>query len=115
MGTESSKQQDQVEQRTYYGSLRCHLAEGECWKKTSGDYAFGNCVVEVELRGTHGMTGLKFDDLMHCPKTEVASVHQCCGNPFEPFELTRRVCNVRWGGARLGDVLAGCRGLLEWR
>jgi hypothetical protein len=28
-------------------------------QKTSGDYAFGNCVVEVELRGTHGMTSLK--------------------------------------------------------
>jgi hypothetical protein len=28
-------------------------------QKTSGDYAFGNCVVEVEPRGTHGMTGLK--------------------------------------------------------
>src|SRR5262249_46460405 len=26
-----------------------------------------------------------------------------------PFEPTRRVCNVRWGGVRLADVLADCR------
>src|SRR5262245_26972752 len=38
-----------------------------------------------------------FDDLMHCPKTELARVHQCCGNPFAPFEPTRRVCNVSRG------------------
>jgi DMSO/TMAO reductase YedYZ molybdopterin-dependent catalytic subunit len=49
---------------------------------------------------------LRFDDLMRYPKTEVASVHQCCGSPFEP---TRRVCNVRWGGVRLADVLADCQ------
>jgi DMSO/TMAO reductase YedYZ molybdopterin-dependent catalytic subunit len=52
---------------------------------------------------------LRFDDLMRYPKTEVASVHQCCGSPFAPFEPTRRVCNLRWGGVRLADVLADCQ------
>jgi DMSO/TMAO reductase YedYZ molybdopterin-dependent catalytic subunit len=52
---------------------------------------------------------LRFDDLMRYPKTEVASVHQCCGSPFAPFEPTRRVCNVRWDGVRLADVLADCQ------
>jgi DMSO/TMAO reductase YedYZ molybdopterin-dependent catalytic subunit len=52
---------------------------------------------------------LRFDDLTRYPKTEVASVHQCCGSPLAPFEPTRRVCNVRWGGVRLADVLADCR------
>jgi DMSO/TMAO reductase YedYZ molybdopterin-dependent catalytic subunit len=52
---------------------------------------------------------LRFDDLMRYPKTEVASVHQCCSSPLAPFEPTRRVCNVRWGGIRLADVRADCR------
>jgi Oxidoreductase molybdopterin binding domain len=52
---------------------------------------------------------LRFDDLTRYSKTEVASVHQCCGSPLAPFEPTRRVCNVRWGGVRLADVLADCR------
>ena len=52
---------------------------------------------------------LRFDDLVRYPKTEVASVHQCCGSPLAPFAPTRRVCNVRWGGVRLVDVLADCR------
>jgi DMSO/TMAO reductase YedYZ molybdopterin-dependent catalytic subunit len=52
---------------------------------------------------------LRFDDLVRYPKTEVASVHQCCGSPLAPFEPTRRVCNVRWDGVRLVDVLADCR------
>jgi DMSO/TMAO reductase YedYZ molybdopterin-dependent catalytic subunit len=52
---------------------------------------------------------LRFDDLMRYPKTEVASVHECCGSPFAPFEPKRRVSNVRWGGVRLADVLADCR------
>jgi sulfane dehydrogenase subunit SoxC len=49
---------------------------------------------------------LRFDDLMRYRKTVVASVHQCCGSPFAPFEPTRRVGNVKWGGIRLADVLA---------
>jgi len=52
---------------------------------------------------------LRFDDLMRYPRTEVTSVHQCCGSPMAPFEPTRRICNVRWGGVRLADVLADCR------
>jgi DMSO/TMAO reductase YedYZ molybdopterin-dependent catalytic subunit len=52
---------------------------------------------------------LRFSDLMRYPKTEVASVHQCCGSPLAPFEPTRRVCNVKWGGVRLVDVLADCQ------
>ena len=52
---------------------------------------------------------LRFDDLVRYPKTEVASVHQCCGSPLASFAPTRRVCNVRWGGVRLVDVLADCR------
>ena len=34
---------------------------------------------------------LRFDDLTRYPKTEVASVHQCCGSPLAPFEPTRRL------------------------
>jgi DMSO/TMAO reductase YedYZ molybdopterin-dependent catalytic subunit len=52
---------------------------------------------------------LHFDDLVRYPKLELASVHQCCGSPFAPFEPTRRVTNVTWGGARLADLLANCR------
>ena len=52
---------------------------------------------------------LRFDDLVRHPKTEVTSVHQCCGSPFAPFQPTRRVCTVRWGGVRLVDLLRDCR------
>ena len=52
---------------------------------------------------------LRFDDLMRYPKTEVTSFHQCAGSPLAPFEPTRRICNIRWGGVRLADVLADCR------
>ena len=31
-------------------------------------------------------------------------MHQCCGNPLEPTVPTRRVANVRWGGADLAAV-----------
>ncbi len=48
---------------------------------------------------------LGFEDLLRYPRVEVATVHQCCGSPFEPFVPTRRVGNVRWAGARLADVL----------
>lgn len=66
----------------------------------------GLCAREVRL-------GLK--DLLAQPKLELTSVHQCCGSPFAPFEPTRRVCNVRWGGARLVDVLRHCQPLAEAR
>ena len=52
---------------------------------------------------------LGFDDLARFPKAEVTSVHQCAGSPLQPFEPTRRVCNVVWGGALLADILAICR------
>jgi DMSO/TMAO reductase YedYZ molybdopterin-dependent catalytic subunit len=51
---------------------------------------------------------LTFDDLMRFPHAEVTTVHQCAGSPLKPFDPSRRVCNVTWGGARLADVLAAC-------
>jgi DMSO/TMAO reductase YedYZ molybdopterin-dependent catalytic subunit len=39
------------------------------------------------------------------PKTVVAAVHGCCGNPLEPAVPTRRVANVRWGGVDLAILL----------
>ncbi len=52
---------------------------------------------------------LRFNDLRRYSKVEVVAVHECCGSPFAPFEPTRRVCNVRWGGTRLADSLADCQ------
>jgi DMSO/TMAO reductase YedYZ molybdopterin-dependent catalytic subunit len=52
---------------------------------------------------------LRFNDLERYPKAVVTSFHQCAGNPLQPFEPTRRVCNITWGGARLADLLADCR------
>jgi DMSO/TMAO reductase YedYZ molybdopterin-dependent catalytic subunit len=52
---------------------------------------------------------LGFDDLRRYAKVELASVHQCAGSPLQPFEPTRRICNLVWGGVRLADVLADCR------
>jgi DMSO/TMAO reductase YedYZ molybdopterin-dependent catalytic subunit len=43
--------------------------------------------------------------LQALPKREVEAVHQCCGSPLEPFVPTRRVSNVRWGGADLAALL----------
>ena len=54
---------------------------------------------------------LSFGDLMRFAKVSVTSVHQCAGSPLAPNEPTQRVCNVTWGGARLGDVLARCEPL----
>ncbi len=52
---------------------------------------------------------LRFSDLVRYSKTELVSVHECCGSPFAPFEPTRRASNVTWGGTRLADILADCR------
>jgi DMSO/TMAO reductase YedYZ molybdopterin-dependent catalytic subunit len=52
---------------------------------------------------------LRFADLMNYPRAEITSFHQCAGSPLAPREPTRRICNIRWGGVRLGDVLADCR------
>jgi DMSO/TMAO reductase YedYZ molybdopterin-dependent catalytic subunit len=80
--------------------VQCHLGvprlERERWSLTIDGMVERPCT-------------LRFDDLVRYPKTEVVSVHQCCGSPLAPFEPTRRVCNVRWGGVRLVDVLADCR------
>src|ERR1700737_1141711 len=48
---------------------------------------------------------LGFSELTAYPKHTVESFHQCAGSPLQPFEPTRRICNVRWGGTRLADVL----------
>ena len=52
---------------------------------------------------------LGFSDLTAYPKSTITSFHQCCGNPLRPLEPTRRISNLRWGGARLSDVLRDCR------
>jgi DMSO/TMAO reductase YedYZ molybdopterin-dependent catalytic subunit len=52
---------------------------------------------------------LTFEDLTHFPKVELTSFHQCAGSPMHPREPTRRVCNLKWGGVRLADILADCR------
>jgi DMSO/TMAO reductase YedYZ molybdopterin-dependent catalytic subunit len=52
---------------------------------------------------------LSLAELMHRPRIEITSVHQCCGSPLEPEKPTRRVCNVVWGGVRLADLLAECQ------
>ena len=52
---------------------------------------------------------LSFDDLRRYPKVEIASIHQCAGSPLQPLEPTRRICNVTWGGVRVGELLAECR------
>ncbi len=52
----------------------------------------------------HPMT-LHFDDLRRYQYCEITSVHQCAGNPMQPLEPTQRVCNIRWSGIRLEDVL----------
>ncbi len=58
----------------------------------------------VERPGT-----IRFDELVRYPRTELVSVHECCGSPFAPFEPTRRVGNLGWGGVRLSDMLADYR------
>jgi DMSO/TMAO reductase YedYZ molybdopterin-dependent catalytic subunit len=52
---------------------------------------------------------LTFADLLARPRVEIASIHQCCGNPLRPGVPTRRICNVTWTGARLADLLADCQ------
>jgi DMSO/TMAO reductase YedYZ molybdopterin-dependent catalytic subunit len=63
--------------------------------------------LEIDGLVTHSLS-LSFDDLARYPRVSVASVHQCAGSPLEPFEPTRRVCNITWSGARLADILADC-------
>ena len=49
---------------------------------------------------------LDLDELRARPQRIVEAVHQCCGSPLEPTVPTRRVANVRWGGADLAALLA---------
>jgi sulfane dehydrogenase subunit SoxC len=51
---------------------------------------------------------LGFSDLIGYPKHVVSSFHQCAGNPLQLLEPTQRICNVRWGGTRLADLLRDC-------
>ncbi len=51
---------------------------------------------------------LTFAELLRFPKHEVQTIHQCAGSPLAPREPTRRICNVTWGGARLGEILETC-------
>jgi DMSO/TMAO reductase YedYZ molybdopterin-dependent catalytic subunit len=48
---------------------------------------------------------LTLDALKSRQRTEIVSVHQCCGSPLEPETPKRRIANVVWGGARLSDIL----------
>jgi len=61
---------------------------------------------------------LTLDELKARPKRTVEAVHQCCGNPLEPTVATRRVSNVRWGGADLAALLdevgIGAQGRFLW-
>jgi DMSO/TMAO reductase YedYZ molybdopterin-dependent catalytic subunit len=58
---------------------------------------------------------LTLQDLGARSRTELTSVHQCCGSPLKPEAPTRRVCNVTWSGVRLADLLAECAPLPEAR
>ena len=51
---------------------------------------------------------LSFSQLTAYPKRTCTSFHQCMGSPLRPFEPTRRICNVRWSGARLVDIMGDC-------
>jgi DMSO/TMAO reductase YedYZ molybdopterin-dependent catalytic subunit len=48
-------------------------------------------------------------DLERLPRTEITSIHQCCGSPLEPERPTRRICNVVWSGVRLSNLIADCQ------
>lgn len=52
---------------------------------------------------------LSFEALRQFPNAQIVSVHQCAGSPLQPAEPSRRVCNVRWGGVRLADIIAACK------
>ena len=58
------------------------------------------------IDGLIGRTArLTLAELKARPKKIVEAVHQCCGSPLEPNVPTRRVANVRWGGADLAELL----------
>jgi DMSO/TMAO reductase YedYZ molybdopterin-dependent catalytic subunit len=51
---------------------------------------------------------LRLADLRRFPQHHVETIHQCAGSPLAPRDPKRRIVNVRWGGVRVGDVLAEC-------
>jgi DMSO/TMAO reductase YedYZ molybdopterin-dependent catalytic subunit len=51
---------------------------------------------------------LTLSDLVQRPRTDITSIHQCCGSPMTPEVPKRRICNVEWSGVRLSEVLADC-------
>lgn len=48
---------------------------------------------------------LTLPELMRRQRTQINSIHQCCGSPMQPDVPTRRICNVVWTGARLSELL----------
>jgi len=48
---------------------------------------------------------LSFDDLKGLPKRSLETVFICSGNPHFPTQPSRKVANVRWGGADLAQLL----------
>jgi sulfane dehydrogenase subunit SoxC len=48
---------------------------------------------------------LDYAQLLARPKRVLETVHQCAGSPMNPTAPTRRVANVRWGGADLAVLL----------
>lgn len=51
---------------------------------------------------------LRFDDLSAFERHTVTTIHECAGSPLTPQEPKRRICNVKWSGVRVTDVLARC-------
>src|SRR5689334_2905748 len=54
--------------------LRSNMADRFCWE----------CDGMVERALT-----LSLEELLRYPRTDIGSVHQCCGSPFAPFGPTR--------------------------
>ena len=59
---------------------------------------------------------LTLDDLMRRPRTDITSIHQCCGSPLTPDEPKRRICKdtLNCGGVQrqarpaLRDAVTDC-------
>ncbi len=51
---------------------------------------------------------LRFDDLSDFDRHTVTTIHECAGSPLTPQEPKRRICNVKWSGVRVVEVLARC-------
>jgi DMSO/TMAO reductase YedYZ molybdopterin-dependent catalytic subunit len=57
---------------------------------------------------TDSQRAFTLEDICGFDQYEIMSVHECAGSPLAPREPKRRVGNVIWRGARLGDVLRHC-------